>query len=179
MSQEQQQLNDSSTPAAAETNGTEQVVPVSEAIRYRKRAQASEQQVEQLTAQLQELRREHHQASEQINRMKQDAQLAEQLVRAGVKDLEAATLLAQKRLKAANGETPDLRQVVEQLRTDRPYLFAGNEQADWSWMTPTAGVRTTGQHGRQTLSKLAERARASGQRQDMHEYLRLRRSLRG
>jgi uncharacterized protein YhaN len=179
MSQEQQELNGKPQESVTETNVEAQVVPVSEAIRYRKRAQAAEQQVEQLTTQLAELEQEHRAVKGQVDQMKQETALTQQLTQAGVKDLEAALLLAQRRLYDGNGEKQDIPRVIEQLRKERPYLFGATEDVDVSLTRPTTGVRTHSQTGVQTLSRLAERARTTGSRKDMQEYMRIRRSVRG
>jgi len=177
MSQDQQELNGKPVESATEMNVEAQVVPVSEAIRYRKRAQAAEQQVEQLTTQLAELEQEHRAAKGQVDQMKQETELTQQLTQAGAKDLEAALLLAQRRLQDSNGEKPDGPRVIEQLRKERPYLFGDGEDIDVGLTRPTASVRTPSQTGMQTLSRLAERARTSGSRKDMQEYMRIRRSV--
>ena len=179
MSQDQQELNGKPEESAAETNVEAQVVPVSEAIRYRKRAQAAEQQVEQLTTQLAELEQEHRAVKGQVDQMKQETELTQQLTQAGVKDLEAALLLAQRRLHDGNGEKQDVPCVIEQLRKERPYLFDAGEGIDVGLTRPTASVRTHSQTGVQALSRLAERARTTGCRKDMQEYMRIRRSVRG
>ena len=178
MSQDQQELNGKPQESATETNVEAQVVPVSEAIRYRKRAQAAEQQVEQLTTQLAELEQEHRAVKGQVDQMKQETELTQQLTQAGVKDLEAALLLAQRRLHDGNGEKQDAPRVIEQLRKERPYLFGDGEDIDVGLTRPTASVRTQGQTGVKTLSRLAERARTTGSRKDMQEYMRIRRSVR-
>jgi len=178
MSQDQQELNGKSAESATETNVEAQVVPVSEAIRYRKRAQAAEQQVEQLATQLAELEQEHRAMKDQVDQMKQEAELTQQLTRAGVKDLEAALLLAQRRLQDGNGEKQDVPRVLEKLRQERPYLFDGCEEIDVGLTRPTASLRTQSQSGVQTLSRMAERARTTGSRKDMQEYMRIRRSVR-
>jgi len=179
MSQEQQELNDKPQESATETNVEAQVVPVSEAIRYRKRAQAAEHQVEQLTTQLTELEQEHCAVKGQVDQMRQETELTQQLTQAGVKDLEAALLLAQRRLHDGNGEKQDVPHVIEQLRKERPYLFDAGEEIDVGLTRPTASVRTHSQTGVQTLSRMAERARTTGGRKDMQEYMRIRRSVRG
>ena len=177
MSQEQQELNGKTVESATETNVEVQVVPVTEAIRYRKRAQAAEQQVEQLTTQLETLEKEHRAVEGQVELMQRETELAQQLVQAGVKDLEAVLLLAQRRLQDGNGEKADLPQVIEQLRTERPYLFDEVENIEVGLTKPTASVRTQNQSGVQTLSRMAERVRTTGSRKDIQEYMRLRRSV--
>ena len=177
MSQEQQELNGTPEETATATNVEVQVVPVSEAIRYRRRAQAAEQQVEQLTTQLETLEKEHRAVEGQVEQMKQETELTQQLTQAGVKDLEAALLLAQRRLQDGNGEKQDVPQVIEQLRTERSYLFDGGEEIEVGLTRPTASVRTQSQSGVQALSRMAERVRTTGSRKDMQEYMRIRRSV--
>ena len=157
-----------------------QLVPVSEAIRYRKRAQAAEKKAEQLAEQLRQNELAQQQAQEKQDRSRQEMELTKELVAAGAMDVEAALLLAQRRMKSSSSKNElSNRQVIEALRQERPYLFGGGVGEDFRlWSSPTAGVRSGGNSGGRFLSHLAERARSSGDRRDMQEYLRMRRSVR-
>ena len=98
---------------------------------------------------------------------------------ASVVDIEAASLLLKKTLKAeADGE--EINRAIGKLRNERPYLFATAVGGiDTAWAGPTAGVRGRGDQGTGMLSRLAEQATRSGNRRDMQEYLRARRARRG
>lgn len=155
------------------------LVPVTEAIKYRKRAQAAEQQVEELTRQLSRHEQEQSSAQGRLKEALEEKDLTHALVRAGVTDLEAALLLAQKKLKAADGTEQDMNGLIGSLRSERPYLFSNAvEEVAATLAVPTAGARTQSHGSSGTLLRLAEQARQSNDRKDMQEYLRLRRSVR-
>jgi len=154
-----------------------QLVPVGEAIRYRKRAQAAEQRVEALRGELEERARQQATAEARAEAAASQAELVERLARAGASDLEVALLLAEKR-RASAGESCSAEQLVGQLRQERPELFGGGGVLPGvSLATPTAGARS-GFAGRgNRLGQVADQVRRSGSRRDMQAYLRLRRSV--
>lgn len=154
-----------------EMHETEKMVPVGEAIRYRKRAQAAEQQAEQLTHQVEQLRREHMQLSERLEASRNDEELAKRLTAAGVTDVEAGVLLGRKRM----GDDGDLDAAIEQLRKDKPYLFATNVRQTNSAPKKTAGAKERPGTS-PTMAQAAQQAAASGRRSDVHEYMRVRRT---
>lgn len=149
----------------------EKVVPVSEAIRYRKRAQAAEQQAEELTRQVEQLRREHTQLNEQLQSQRHDEELSKRLTAAGVTDVEAGVLLAHKRMDDGG----DLDAAIERLRKDKPYLFATNSRETHSAPRKTAGAKERPGMS-PTMAQAAQQAAASGRRSDVHEYMRVRRT---
>jgi uncharacterized protein YhaN len=156
------------------------LVPVSEAIRYRKRAQAAEQQVEQLTERLREREREQEEIKTRLDEALLETELTHHLAEAGAIDVEAALLLVQRKLKASNGKEKDSKRLIEILRNDKPYLFSNAVSEVCATLAgPTAGVRSHSSGRANILSRAAQQARNSGNRQDMQEYLRLRRSTRG
>ncbi|NLH16360.1 MAG: hypothetical protein GX455_07265 [Phycisphaerae bacterium] len=154
-----------------ETQETEKVVPVSEAIRYRKRAQAAEQQAEELSQTVEQLRREHRQLAEQLQATRNEEELSKRLTAAGVTDIEVGVLLARKRME----EDGDLDDAIERLRKDKPYLFATGLRQTSAAPKKTAGARErTGTSP--TIAQAAQQAAASGRRSDVHEYMRVRRT---
>jgi predicted nucleic acid-binding Zn-ribbon protein len=96
------------------------LVPVAESIRYRKRAQAAEQKVEQLSEQLSTVRSEAEALAEKMSQLETEQVLTRKLVAAGASDLETALLVA--RARAAK-EGADVDGLVEQLRNEKPHLF--------------------------------------------------------
>lgn len=107
-------------------------------------------------------------AQSQLATAQHERELAVQLTRAGVVDLDAALKLA--------GQGDNALAIVEQLKTDKPYLFAGQSKAGPGI---TAGVRPL--RGEPSLAKLrqaSQQASASGNRRDLYEYLKLRRVLK-
>ncbi len=154
-----------------ERQSEEKVVPVGEAIRYRKRAQAAEQQAEEMERQIEQLRREREELTEQLRTTRDDGELSRRLAAAGIADVEAGVLLARKRL----GDDGDLEAAIERLRQDKPHLFAAPLRQTTRIPTKTAGVRErTG--ASPTIAQAAQNAAASGRRSDVHEYMRVRRT---
>ncbi|MCH9021521.1 MAG: hypothetical protein IID32_02010 [Planctomycetes bacterium] len=157
----------------------DQYVPVSEAIKYRKRAQAAEQHVEKLTETLEAQEQENKRLEDHFEEVRLENELTQRLAKAGVNDLEVALLLAKQSLKSSSDQggerqEADIRQIVNSIREERPYLFAGEESSLFS--VPTAGLHRPQSRGSAAvLSKQAEKVMQSGSRQDMQEYLRLRR----
>ncbi len=135
MSQQQQQLtatmgtgSQSESEPEANVGEQSQLVPVSEAIKYRKRAQAAEQQVEQLTGQLEQQQERHLEVKASLDEAQLEMELTQQLAKAGVIDVEAALLLAQKKMKTSDGNNSDTQQFIEALRSERPYPLISDAQ---------------------------------------------------
>lgn len=191
MSQIQQQLRELSAKEAqgseelgrqiqVESGDQEQLVPVAEAIKYRRRAQTAEQQVRELSEQLQILDKEQRASRDGMEAAVRERDLTSQLVSAGAQDIEVALLLAKEHVKATDGEVSDTQSIVAAIRHERPHLFSNNlEEVRQVLARPTAGVRPSGDAGVTSLKRFAEQARSSGNRTDMQEYLRLRRCVVG
>jgi len=155
-----------------EESGGEKLVPVAEAIRYRKRAQGAEQEAAALRQKLQASEQKSGQLTRQLEDARGDNELTSRLVAAGVRDLEAAVLLAKARL----GRTEDdIDSVVEQLRKEKAYLFEGVGPIGIAFKT--AGVKQRVPGGQSVLERAAKRAVSSGSRADMVEYMRVRRQF--
>jgi hypothetical protein len=165
--------------ADAAEYGMNRLVPVSEAIKYRKRAQAAEQIAEKLSRELKDLEQQRQEEQRQLAEAAQERELTCHLVKAGVIDLEAGILLAKTASDKRNGEVRPLKEIIEAMRRERPYLFGPIlEKAMAGTSGLTAGVRREGSSGVTALAQIAQRASQSGSRQDMRDYLRLRRSVR-
>jgi len=181
-----QETTENLAPQETGETGAKQV-PVAEAIKYRRRAQQAESQIQQLTEQLDQLRSDVAAGSEQLataeaqrdearaqltvteNRLAVERLLSE----AGVVDLEAASTLLSERIDVEEQLGPDaIAEGIEQLLVDKPFLRA----ASTAPLPPaTASERpdrptTTGQ-----LASAAAKAAHTGDRKDVAEYLRLRR----
>ena len=155
-----------------EVVGDEKMVPVSEAIRYRKRAQATEKETYDLQKQLEMTQSQNQKLSDDMTGIKLGQMLIEKLSAAGACDLEAAVVLAKDRMKGT--EQADIDTVVEQLRNEKKYLFDALEEVA---IPKTAGAREKQSGGRRVLEGAAKRAAGSGSRADMQEYLRVRRQF--
>ena len=154
------------------------LVPVSEAIKYRKRAQMAEQQMEQLKRELSQRQQEQQDVQERLETIQQETELMQGLVRAGAIDAEAALLLAQKKIQGVE-KGQEVNRIIENLRRERPYLFFDGCESTALWGDPTAGVRGQSNGRANALARMAQQIRRSGSRKDMQEYLRMRRRLRG
>ena len=152
--------------------GGEKLVPVTEAIRYRKRAQSAEQKAAALRQKLQASEQKSGQLAMQLDDARVDNELASRLVAAGARDLETAVLLAKARLERTEDEVDS---VVEQLRKEKTYLFKDVEPIGIA--SKTAGVRQKVPGGQSVLDRAAKRAASSGGRADMAEYMRVRRQF--
>ena len=97
------------------------LVPVSESIRYRRRAQSAEQKIEALAEQLVEAKSAARTTAEQLNRIKAEQELVRKLAAAGPVDLETALLIAKARLE---GEAEaDVDSVIKQLKKEEYILI--------------------------------------------------------
>ena len=150
------------------------LVPVTEPIRYRKRAQAAEKRSEILAEQLAQAKSENSQISEQLRVIQAEQQLMCKLAAAGTRDLEAAVLVAKERMRGS--DDADLDGVVEQLKKEKQYLFESRAN-ELVTAKKTASVKERVQTSRGVLEKAAERAAETGNRADLQEYLKLRRNF--
>jgi hypothetical protein len=163
----------SETEAEQDAGLSGKLVPVTESIRYRKRAQSAEKKNEELSAELEQTKAELSEAAEQLESIRCEQELARKLLVAGATDLEAAVLLAKSRLKG-NSES-DLDGCIEKLKKEKQYLFA---KADTSGaaVRKTSGVKSKAA-GQSILEQAAKKAAGSGDRRDLQEYLKLRRNV--
>ena len=170
MSQIDTEINGSDEPQ--QSGG--KLVDVSEAIRYRKRAQSAEQKQSLLEQELAESRGEVERLNKNISQMTIERQLIEKLTSAGVRDLEAAVIIGKARFE--NNGKATATDIVEQLKKEKSYLFSDSNLSA-AVGTKTSGVKdklsgTTG-----ALERTAKKAAKSGSRTDLQEYLRARRNF--
>ncbi len=156
-----------------EVLGSGKLVPVGEAIRYRKRAQSVEKQLVEVEQQLKANRKENEQLTGQLNEMKVERELVSRLTAAGANDLEAAVLMAKVRMTAGS----DVGSVVEQLQKEKSYLFEPLETGMIA--SRTTGVKERSMGGQKVLERAAKKAATSGSRADVQEYLKVRRQFVG
>lgn len=152
--------------------GSEKLVPVSEAIRYRKRAQSAEKMISSLEERLEEVLNQNKQLAEQLNGKELEQELLRKLTAAGAGDLETAVLLVKSRLKESGDGQVD--SVIEQLKKEKGFLFSEIRPGAAS---KTAGVKAESSIGQRGLERAAKKAAASGNRVDLQEYLKVRRQF--
>jgi len=149
------------------------LVPVGESIRYRKRAQSAERQVELLSEQLVQSKSRIEAMSEELNCIRNEQEIMRKLAGCGAVDLEAAILIAKSRL--AEEPQADLDGVIEQLQREKQYLFA--EKQIHSASTKTSSAKGRVQNNQAVLERAASKAATTGNRVDLQEYLKLRRNF--
>jgi hypothetical protein len=163
---------ESQVSSGDEVAGGDKLVPVGEAIRYRKRAQSAEQEAAELRQQLKTSRAENESLAGRVDEIKTEQELVSLLTAAGAGDLEAAMLMAKARMAGSDG---DVKSVVEKLRQEKDYLFSQQEEVVSASMT--SGVRGRGGSGSKVLQRAAQRAAGSGSRVAVQEYMKLRRKF--
>ena len=110
-----------------DTSGEDKLVPVAEAIRYRRRAQQAEKELAEMKAERDQLLSEKQEMSMRLGEIQQDQQIREALAGAGAVDPETAALLVNSRLESADED--DVQAVIGQLQKDKGYLFCSKRPA--------------------------------------------------
>ncbi|MCC6908261.1 MAG: hypothetical protein IT430_10005 [Phycisphaerales bacterium] len=158
------EANDAETPSP-------RLVNVAEAIRYRKRAQAAEKELEQLRTQLNESQQEAQAVQDRLAEVERRAAIDAQLAEAGAADLQAAHLLVEAALSEDAGL--EVAAAVQAVRRQRPQLFRAAGAAAGSAMGPAVHAAD---HGSRDIQRAANIARRSGHNADVMHYMNLRRS---
>jgi hypothetical protein len=168
------------TPELSETTAEQaggeglKLVPVGESIRYRKRAQSAEKKVEALAEQLAQAQSRVCEMDEQLQGLQIEQKLIRKLAAAGAVDLETAVLIAKTRVEGK--EKADLDGIIEQLRKEKQYLFAGQTGVGVT-ARKTAGAKDQMQNSQTVLERSAKEAAMTGSRTDLQKYLKLRRNF--
>lgn len=151
----------------------ERMVPLSESVRYRRRAQAAERRYKELEERLSGVRGELERTREALDSAERRRQIDLLLIEAEARDLEAARLLTE--AAVAQMDEVDVEAAVSELRRRKPYLF---RSVDRGGSPGGRSQRYRGGAGDQ-LDEAAAEAAVSGNRRDLLRYLRLRRGGRG
>lgn len=156
--------------AADESSSPERLVPVSEARKYRKRAQQAEQQLRALQREVQEHETRLREREEMIRDLDQARAIDAALIESNVIDLEAARLLAE--LELADADEPTVDDAIDELKRRRPYLFTSHSSAPRS-----SGAQSPAHEpaAPDETNRSANEAASTGRREDLLRYLRLRR----
>ncbi|MEO0514586.1 MAG: hypothetical protein AAF086_04745 [Planctomycetota bacterium] len=152
-----------------ESPDTDKLVPVSEAIRYRKRAQTAEQQLNELRDRFTQLQTQLDSSQDTITSLERRQKIDALLTDSDAIDLEAARLLTE--ISVSQMDEPDVSTAVNDLRRQKPYLFRHRPRVNDSVMAP----RVTPGAVLPAEQDAAQRAAATGDRRDLLDYLRLRR----
>lgn len=145
----------------------ERLVPVTQAIRYRKRAQAAEQQLAAAQERLDQMRAQLDEAQDAVTALERRQKIDALLADAEAVDLEAARLLTE--AAVADMTEPDVAAAVADLRRHKPYLFRRRGSGA---LTQAARPAAEASDDAQLA---AHQAAATGDRRDLLRYLRLRR----
>ncbi|MEX0744627.1 MAG: hypothetical protein WD118_03415 [Phycisphaeraceae bacterium] len=143
-------------------------VPVSEAIRYRKRAQAAEQSLGELQQQVQQLTSQLDEAQQSMRHLERRQSIDSLLTESDAIDLDTARLLTERTVQAM--DEPDVKLAVADLKRHKPYLFRRRATPGHGGMAPRLDDEQP-----PAAEQLAERAATTGDRRDLLRYLRLRR----
>ncbi|MEM9753092.1 MAG: hypothetical protein AAF916_06870 [Planctomycetota bacterium] len=144
----------------------DRLVPVTESIRYRKRAQLAETKADALQQRVDELTRTLSENEQAMAALERRQRIDQELARAEAVDLDVARLLTEAAVTTM--EEPDVAAAIDDLRRHKPYLFRPRGRAARN-MGPVLHDLAS------PLEDAAERAIASGDRRDLLQYLRLRR----
>ena len=180
---------DAAVPQPSSTDTpTPKLVPVTESIKYRRRAQQAEGRLQEMQQQLDDLKLQMQTHQDQLSAAQsQRDQLQRRLVTtenhraveqllgdSGVLDIPAATTMLSQKVNLAEELDPQsLSRRVEELLLDKPYLR--HELAKPSLPSKTAAPRSGSSSLSTQLSQVARQAATSGDRRDIAQYLRLRR----
>jgi len=149
----------------------ERMVPVSEAKRYRKRAQAAETMIDELKQQLAANEAQIRSSESLLAAMQRRLEIDDLLIECGSLDMESARALVEQSLADREHETAEA--AVNELQRRKPALFRGSR---CTHAAAQAARNVNGQSLRQeSLLRAAVNAGETGQRHDVMQYLRLRR----
>jgi len=154
---------------------SEKLVPVTESIRYRKRAQSAEKKAEQLAAELKKARDAADEMLHELSETKFEQKLAGKLISAGVVDLESALLIVRSKVEGKDDDA--INKCVERLHGEKAFLFNDHRREVTAMPPGYAGSKQKMSGLDKTLADAADRAIRTGKRTDVQEYLRLRRNI--
>lgn len=177
MSDPEPQVVDDLSPAEAEDfpadlePGAEpepevKLVPVTESIRYRRRAQAAERELAELGQRCDQLQQSLEEAEQQVARTERRRQIDQMLIESDAIDLEAARLLTEAAIEQM--DDADVSLAVSELRQRKPYLFRRAS-------APVGGMSPKSRRNGPPIDDAAEAAAVTGDRRDLLRYLRMRR----
>jgi hypothetical protein len=163
----------SETETGQEGTENRKLVPVTESIRYRKRAQSAEKKIEILTEELTQAKSQASEMAKELSSVRMEQKMIHKLAAAGAIDVEAAVLIS--KAKIGDDTEADLDGVIQQLKKEKQYLFTGTGAATTA--KKTAGAKDRMQNSQTILERAAKKAATTGNRTDLHEYLKLRRNF--
>lgn len=162
------------TGGNGQSDGDGKLVPVAESIRYRKRAQAAEQQCADLAEQLDSARDHAQKIAGRVESLEVERELTRRLVAAGTVDVEGAVLIASEKL--SRSQDADVAGVVDQMVREKGCLFGkgigvGGSMRKGNSAKDRQGIEVG------AVESAARRAVSSGDRVDLQEYMKVRRGV--
>ncbi|TVQ57258.1 MAG: hypothetical protein EA377_01050 [Phycisphaerales bacterium] len=148
----------------------DKLVPVTEAKKYRKRAQAAEQSLSELQSALNEKAQRVQELEQTVTELERQRQVDALLTEAEAIDLDAARLLTEVAVREM--DEPDIETAVAELKQRKPYLFRQRSSASRVMSANGQPRDRRAEH----VEHAAAEAAATGKRTDLLRYLRLRRS---
>ena len=164
-------MEDTKLPEAIEQGEEAKLVPVVEAIKYRKRAQSAEKEVAQLQDQLSLSEKQNESLKQQMGTIEVEKDISQRLNSEGAVDVEAAMLLVKSRLKDGS----DVDGVIEKLKQEKEYLFGADGSVGMKNAAAKTSVVKNRAIGNGSVLKIGQQAAKSGSRVDLMEYMKARR----
>lgn len=146
----------------------EKRVPVTEAIRYRKRAQEAEREREELASSLEELRSALDESRSMLIESERRRHVDAALTELRSVDLETARVMLEGSVEGEQDEE-SIRRAAAELKRKKPFLFRSSG-------APTGGsMGGRPRQGARALETRAREASETGDRKALMRYLRVRR----
>ncbi|QDU35518.1 hypothetical protein KS4_36010 [Poriferisphaera corsica] len=152
-----------------ETKTEEKKIAVTEAIRYRKRAQAAEKSLEDMAQKVEQLNGELEDTRKTVSHLERRQRIDALLMDERAVDIEAARLLTE--VSVESMDDPDIEMVVNDLKESKPYLFKSSQGSVARMMAPSDQIDTD-----RDVSNAATEAIQTGRRSDLLRYLRIKRT---
>ena len=145
----------------------DKVVPLSELIRVRKRAQEAETHAIELSARVDELEKVLAEARASVDAIERRQQIDLALLEADAMDLESARLLTE--LALGQMDDADVHTAVSELRQRKPFMFKTKRSRSLSAMSGSP------RQAADSLADVAQEAARTGDRRALLRYLQIRR----
>jgi hypothetical protein len=155
--------------APADERDGEKLVPVSEAKRYRRRAQAAERQLAAVQEMLEASEAALQDTRQEARALREAQRVDDLLIEAGAIDLETTRLLTEVAL--SDMEKPEVLEAVAEVHRRKPFLFR-NRCAKSGALGPK---NTAESRSDRHVERAAVEAGTTGRRSDLLRYLRLKR----
>lgn len=157
------------TSSSDQHDAPQRVVPVTEAKKYRKRAQQAEQSLSDLQQELEQKSQRLAELEQTVTDLERRSAIDQLLIEAEAIDLDAARLLTETAVQQM--DEPDAADAVAELRRTKPFLFRTSSNGATRMSARIDATRSEND----SIDHAAAEAHATGDRTDLLRYLRLRR----